>query len=478
MKRCGVLTLIIQKEIYNNLLNLRFVIACVVSLVLMISSIVVLTGNYVDEWRDYQSRVITQNSFIDEFGHMNRAGWMAEPTREPSHYQPLVLGINREAQQRNFVSNPIPVLFSRLDFITIVAIIMSLMAILFSYNAVSGEREDGLLKQMLSTSLSRSTIVLGKFIGGNLSLLVPFTIGVLAGLVCISLNPGVQLQRMDFAVFLMLLFASYLYIAAFYGLGLLFSARSHTSNVAVLKSLFAWVILVLVLPNISPFLAAQVYRIPSAAKIEQEYYRITSDERDDILRQRTREMLQTKFADLASIVDMSREQIQKKTQSDLSCKERYAQYAHAWDELVKQVNKEQQEQAQEMRAVFDARSRYQEKLATILASFTPFSNFVLIATDVTETGIDGDKRWQRQSGAYLGTLTTYVDEKYQKEMQKNPAFSNNDYLDLRDRPRFQYQPQAIAERIEVVLPQFGLLVFFNLLFFAGAFVSFLRYDVR
>ena len=200
-----MLTQIIQKEIYNNLLNLRFVIACVVSLVLMISSIVVLTSNYEDELSDYRNRVTTQDNFIDEFGHANRAGWIAKLMQTPSHFQPLVLGIDREAQQENFVSNPIPVLFSRLDFVTIVTIIMSLMAILFSYNAVSGEREDGLLKLMLSTSLSRSAIILGKFIGGNLSLLVPFTIGVLAGLLYIAVNPGMQLQSMDFGVFLLLL---------------------------------------------------------------------------------------------------------------------------------------------------------------------------------------------------------------------------------------------------------------------------------
>ena len=473
-----MLHLIIKKEIHDNFLNERFVSACVVILLLIVSSIVVLTENYKGVVADYHNRVATQDTFIDQFGHINRAGWMGKPLREPSHFQPVVLGIDREAEQENFVSNPVPALFSRLDFVTIVTIILSLMAILFSYNSVSGEREEGLLKQMLSSSISRKVILLGKFIGGNISLLIPFTIGGLTGLLYIALNPRVQLQSMDFGVFLILLLASHLYVAAFSGLGLLFSARSHTSNEALLKSLFAWVIVVLVIPNISPFLAAQIYRIPSAAKIERETLAITSTERDEIVNQRTREILQSKFADIASVTGMSQKEIQEKTESDPRFRERFAEYSKAWYELVGEVNREQGAKADKIISVFNQRSKYQEKLATIFASVSPFSNFLFIATDVTGTGIDGENHWQKQAALYLGMFTNYVEGQYQKEKQKNPALTVNDYLELRDRPRFQYQPQPFAEKLGPTLPQFGLLVFFNLIFFVGAFVSFLKYDAR
>ncbi len=473
-----MLTLIIKKEIQENLLNARFAVASVVSLILIISSIVVLTENYESELRDYRSRVTTQDNFIDQFGHWNRAGWMGRAMRIPSHFQVLVLGIDREAQQENFASNPISALLSRLDFVTIVTIIMSLMAILFSYNAISGEREAGLLRQMLSTGVSRSTIIFGKFIGGNISLLTPFTVGVLGGLLYLALSSRLQLQSADFGVFLLLLLASWLYISAFYGLGLLFSARSHTSSQAVLKSLFAWVVLVLVIPNISPFLAAESYPIPSAAKIKQETTWLTSDERDEIIRRRWRKLQETQFADLRNLMSMNQSEIQARLENDPLLKERYAEFARECDEMVSQVNREQREKADKISETFVERSKYQERFATIFASVSPFANFVFIATDATETGIDGENRWNNQAGTYGSELKRYANAKYQKEKEKNPAFGYNDYLDFRDRARFQYQPQSVAERIESVLPQFGLLVFFNLLFLAIAFVSFVRYDVR
>jgi len=474
-----MLAVIIRKEIHDNLLNARFIVACVISVVLIISSIVVLTNNYKEELQDYRNRVTTQNEFINEFGHSNRATWMARVFREPSRFQPLVSGIDREAFQENFLSNPVPVLFPRLDFVTLVTIIMSLTAILFSYNSISGEREDGLLKQMLSASIARSTILLGKFIGGNISLLTPFTIGVLAGLIYMSIDSVVQIEGIDLGIALLMLLASYAYIAAFYGLGLLFSARSLTSNASVLKSLFVWVILVLALPNISPFIAARVYRIPSVTKIEQDVYRITSDERDQILGKRRRALLQTKFSDLVTIfTSMNRAEIGEKTRTDPAFKQRYAEYTKEYDELVRQVNKEQQEQAGKILATFEAQSKFQEKLATVFASVSPFSNFIFVATDLTELGIEGENRWEKQGNEYEKRLQEYVEAQYTMEKAKNPAFGYNDYLDLRDRPQFQYQPRSVAERVSSAFPQFGLLVLFNLLFLVGAFVSFLKYDAR
>lgn len=473
-----MLNLVIKKEILDNLLNMRFLVASAISLALVLSSIVVLTKTYEDTLQDYQNRVMTQDDFIDHFGHLNRAGWMSRQTRMPSHFQVLVLGIDREAQEENFVSNPIPALLSRLDYVSIVTIIMSLMAILFSYNALSAEREAGLLKQMLSTGLPRRTLMFGKFIGGNISILVPFTVGVLAGLLYLVADPNLSFQTADLFVFLALMFVSWLYIAAFYGLGLLFSSRSAASSQAIVKSLFGWVILILIIPNISPFLAAQLYPVQSAAKLQQEIYGITDRERDQNVNTRGRELLKTQFPDLVTITGMSQVDLQAKVKSDPAFKARYALYAQAYDEMVKQVNKEQQEQADKLSETFMQRSKQQEELARVITSASPFSNFVFVATDMTETGIAGDNDWHEQVERYGSTFWKYAETKYQKEKQRNPAFDSNDYLDMRDRPRFQYQPSGFSERIVSVLPQVGMLVIFNLIFLAGAFGSFLKYDVR
>jgi len=126
----------------------------------------------------------------------------------------------------------------------------------------------------------------------------------------------------------------------------------------------------------------------------------------------------------------------------------------------------------------DEASGYQEELARIFASFSPFSNYVFIATDLTETGINADDHWESLSSSYEKELGSFTSKKYESEKQKNPAFTSNDYLDLRDRPRFHYKPPGIVERADLVVLPFGLLLGFVVLFLGAAVVSFLKYDVR
>ncbi|MFI5250913.1 MAG: ABC transporter permease [Bacteroidota bacterium] len=478
-----MLRIIIEKEILDNLMNIRFIAASIISTVLIIAAVMIHTNGYKNELADYNGRQIAQEDFIQHYGHLNRFGWMAQPVRGPSRFAFFVRGIDREAEQLNFVSNPLPALFSEIDLVGIVTIIMSLMAILFSYNAISGEREAGLLKLMLSTHISRSTIVLGKFIGGSITILIPFTVGVLAGLVYVIVNPSIQIQGVDAGVFALLLLASFLYISAFYGLGLYFSARSHSSNTAVLKSLFAWVIFVLMLPNISPFLAAQLYHIPSKTTIDQATWTLQGEERDKIINQRTKELQQMRYADIAKNItgafDGSNENsVKVKAETDPAFKLRYNQYRKDWMAMVDEVNAKQKEKADAIRKEFIVKSKFQEKLAGMLASVSPLPNFVFIATDLTDTGIQDDADWKTQSEQYFTDMNPKLMAIYNKAVEKNPALTVNDFLDLREFPRFQRQPIKLSDKIDSTLPHFGVLAFFNLLFLAGAFVSFLRYDAR
>ena len=158
----------------------------------------------------------------------------------------------------------------------------------------------------------------------------------------LALSPSIQLQPTDFSVFAMLLLASWFYVAAFYGIGILFSSRSHTSGQAILKSLFAWVVLVLVIPNAGPFLAAEFYPIPSATKLAQEQYLITDRERDAILVQRRYAMIESSFSDLKDVLELPQNRIQERLKSDPALNERFKLYAKGWDEIIAVTNREQQ----------------------------------------------------------------------------------------------------------------------------------------
>ena len=51
-------------------------------------------------------------------------------------------------------------------------------------------------------------------------------------------------------------------------------------------------------------------------------------------------------------------------------------------------------------------------------------------------------------------------------------------LDLSDYPRIDFEYLPVAERLSQIYTDILLLVIWNILFFMGAYLSFLRYDVR
>ncbi len=51
-------------------------------------------------------------------------------------------------------------------------------------------------------------------------------------------------------------------------------------------------------------------------------------------------------------------------------------------------------------------------------------------------------------------------------------------IDAKELPPFVYSNPPLGETVQAALFDIGLLGFFNLIFFAGAFVRFLKYDVR
>lgn len=55
---------------------------------------------------------------------------------------------------------------------------------------------------------------------------------------------------------------------------------------------------------------------------------------------------------------------------------------------------------------------------------------------------------------------------------------DNSGLDLSGKPEFEHTQETVPEVIEAVVIDFGLLALGTLLSFVGAFVAFLRYDMR
>jgi len=264
-----MLKTIIAREFLDNILNLRFTIGLVLCLIITVACIIILSHDYQQEMADYSLRVNLHEEFLSKFALANWINQMMPGQKPPERFRPLIIGISGDEDARSFDENPLPILFPALDFLFIVTIIMSLLAILFSYDAITGERQSGTLRLVIANSIPRTTILFGKFIGGTTSLIIPFILALLVGVLYINLNPNIQWDSSAWVELALLTAASITFITSFYLLGLMVSTWSRYSAVSILNCIFLWVLLVLVIPNACPYVSAQLRRIPSIRAIER-----------------------------------------------------------------------------------------------------------------------------------------------------------------------------------------------------------------
>ena len=151
-------------------------------------------------------------------------------------------------------------LFTTPDLLYIIKVILSLCAMLFAFDMVSGEKETGTLRQSLSNSLKKPILIFGKWLGGFISFILPFFMAILLGAILLSLSPIVDMSAKNFVNLGLFLLSSVIYLTVFFSLGLLISCLTHQSSSSLVISLFIWTILVFIIPNLGNILAANSSR--------------------------------------------------------------------------------------------------------------------------------------------------------------------------------------------------------------------------
>ena len=163
--------------------------------------------------------------------------------------------------------NLMKAIFTAPDMLFITKILVSLLAILFSYNLISEERERGTLKLLMVNGASRGAIFGGKFLGSLSSIWVAFTAAFMIYVLCLVMFTPVNLQDDTAARLAIVFLVSLLHIAVFFGLGAAVSVFFRKSAPALIVALFIWLIVVFALPGISSLLAQQYAPVDSAQKI-------------------------------------------------------------------------------------------------------------------------------------------------------------------------------------------------------------------
>ena len=489
-----MLKAIIAREFLNNILNLRFMVGLVLCVIITVACVIILSHDYRQEMEDYYIRVNLQDEFLSNYAYRAGLFRMIPRQKPPERFRPLIIGISGDENVESLDDNPLPILFPPFDFLFIVTIIMSLLAILFSYDTISGERQSGTLRLVIANSISRTKILFGKLVGGAASLLIPFILSLLVGALYISINPSIQWDGSAWAELALLTAASITFITLFYLLGLMVSTFSRYSTTSILNCLFLWILLILVIPNMCPYISAQLYRIPSIKETQrrdEEIERHSLKVARELMKESAKkfrgnygklfsEFESMKFGGVGLLIDAKPEH-RKAAQQRADADPEFKAMMDAFREEGEKAREELiriREESDMLWEDLETRAALQTKLAKNLACISPFANFVYVARDLTGTGLRSLEHFEQTKDEYKNQLRPYFNKKIQDAREKNPEFEEESLIDVSDRPRFVFKEEALKDKLNEILPYWGILVLFNVVFFVSAFAGFMRYDVR
>ena len=418
---------LIKKEITQHVLSYRFIIAVLLCFILILTSITVMLGDYKKRLANYsvnlpkedENRAIKPPETLSIFAKGLDEGmcrsfdvWWGWGSINPTSKSQRV--------------NVLFALFATPDFAYIVKAVMSLLAILFAFDAISGERERGTLKLTLANSVSRGSLLLSKLVGGYVSLILPFVLASLFGILFISLSPIVSLRSDEWARLALILLASLGYIAMFFSLGILVSAMTKKAASSAVILLFLWTIIVFAIPNAGSLVAKQIVPMPSVQKLEEE-------------------KTQTWTAEIFKLGN-------GQTPSTLA----------AWDEIYDKFVQLEGDYRNKLNRLIN--------LSQNLCRLSPAASYVYITTALAQTGIADEYRYKQAVLRYRAEVFKHGRESDGAKIV--PARNNI------DKPHFFYRRLTLSESIQAISLDVAAITAFIALFFMGAYLAFLRYDVR
>ena len=188
------------------------------------------------------------------------AGWGSVPTIDGKSYN--VSGIWRLKYRGTppIKAADIFPTFLKIDWILIISSILSFLALVFTFDAISGEVEQGTLRLTLSNAVARRIVLTGKFLSSLISLAAVFTSGVLVNLLLLYLSGLLELNIEEWSRIGSIFVVGLVYISVFIALGVLISTLTNNASTSLVILLLIWVIWVILVPSMLGTIMSELNR--------------------------------------------------------------------------------------------------------------------------------------------------------------------------------------------------------------------------
>ena len=469
-----MLMTLIKKEMMHHILSVRFVALLVMCLLLVPLTLHINYRTYLQNQVNYQESLKLSSTETEEkpsdapAPDLEVSKLFLQPTpltvfaKGLEDSLPSYLGMTRNGVKQGATSlgeAPLSSALGNLDFLFIVSTVFSLLALLFTFDAVAGEREAGTLRITLANALSRDLFLWSKLIGGYIVFVVPFLVSFLLGLLLL-VSQGFPLGESDiFLRVLSLTLVSLLYIGVFFAIGTVISTYLDNSKTALIVAFTVWVLAVLIAPRVG-FLTAKL--IAPTRAIQSVYMEKTAirnnlnSEKEQVLGEKIIETLGTSinFNEDMETIDELRAPID-------------AEYRQKFQEQVDKVDQEYQRE-----------KKRQESVGENLSRITPTSSLIYLAMNLAETGkIKRDAYFQTGTRYYTQLEEAYFSEIRDDQFAAIARFTSKPPEPKKLAPPPEIVETALLETVRHSMVDLLLLCFLTVVLMTAAFLKFFRLDI-
>jgi len=471
-----MIKLIIEKELREIIGSTKFAFSFGICAILIILAFYVGAKNHqvnYDRYEAAKAENLRKMDGLNDWVRVNshRIFWPPEPL------EAIVTGISNDigrtievhgrgelaANDSRYNDDPIFAVFRFLDLEFIFQIVLSLFAILFAFDLINGEKERGTLRLSFANALPRDKYILGKLIGSFLALAIPLLLPILIGCLVVIIM-GVHLSGAEWIKLSFVIFAGLLYFGVFLTLSVFISSITKRTSSSFLMLLVVWIFSVLIIPRSSVLLAGRAVDVPSLDEMNYQ----KSKQRSQLWKEN-----REKMSSFKPPPDAEPQKVME-----------------AFNKFMQQIGDEREQKMMNLagRLNEDRRNKQtqQERLAFGLSRISPSAVFSLAATNLVGTSLDLKQHFLSEATGYQESYSKFMFEKTGMKLGSGMVImrmgGNDDEeektIDPNELPPFTYNSLPLKDVLNNSLFDIGLLAIFNIVFFVGSFVTFLKYDVR
>ena len=491
-----MLRTLIRQELLTHLMSARFFSAVVIILLLVIANTFVLMSAYEKRLANYSQQEA-----------MSREKVTVSPTyslldlsvhRPPNPLSLFSTGLDTQlggaidishvhvptllTSKWRHLDNPYLSLFSHIDIVFVFQVVLSLLGLLFAYDAIAGESEAGTLRLVMSHPVRHGSILFAKYVAAMICLILPVLMSLLMVLILLSLANSIQLALDDFLRIGGIVLTTTAYLSFFYLLGLLISTTTRRAATSLMLCMFLWVILVLVYPNWSRFDINPVGNMSAEKSSAMEQAKQIWEE---IEREKRRFLANSPLTGQPPMFNMSFSMMYRKFGGEryqIDCKPTEASqhlipHVQNFHEFISQVEIHLAEKTglvhKQMLEQTDIRqARWTERLMKL----SPASLYTFATAAWAGTDLDSMLDYIRATQRYRQTLIDYF---HDAEAFGSRLWFASDQgsVDWSGLPRFTFERAEAWVNATRALPELFLLLLMNLVVFMSTFLVFIRIDV-